>query len=532
MTGFVYTFSLRFAVALLALLLLATAHPSVAEQPDPGTAIQETGAWMPATSVTVTGTVFLPLIMKTWWLVEDMVLVPQGESWIGCDQANSGGYSCNGIGLRRVYLDAYRIDRTEITNQQYAQCVAAGACTRPFSNGSALRPSYYDNPVYAEYPVTWVDYNQASAFCQWAGKRLPTEDEWQKAARGPDDTRPYPWGNQPPNCTLANYWPSPGCIGDTAPATSYLAGASPYGALNMAGNLWEWVQGSVLYGGGGGSSPDDIRVFAHHYENPSYADGPGLGFRCVRPAAPPPTAGDTVLVPAGAFQMGCDPAHNGGFPCKSDELPLHSVYLDAFRIDKTEVTNGQFGQCVAAGACTRPYYSSSSTRPWYYGNPAYADYPVINVSWYQAKDYCTWKGKRLPTEAEWEKAARGVDDTRAFPWGDQPPDCTLANYWGDTACVGDTSAVGSYPAGASPYGALDMAGNVWEWVNDWWQPDYYSISPANSPPGPATGVHKVLRGGGWHVFDLGGSLRVASRGHVEPTYPYNPVFGFRCVGAP
>jgi len=202
-----------------------------------------------------------------------------------------------------------------------------------------------------------------------------------------------------------------------------------------------------------------------------------------------------------------------------DEYPEHEVYLSGYWIDQTEVTNGMYAQCVNEGGCTRPDSAESSTRNSYYGNSAYDNYPVIYVDWYQAEAYCEWVGRELPTEAQWERAARGTDG-RTYPWGNKSPNSGLANF---DRNVGDTTEVGRYPEGASPYGTLDMAGNVWEWVADWY--DSYPSGSVTDPQGPSMGDYRVIRGGSWLNVEL--NFRSANRSGY---YPDNSISdnGFRC----
>ena len=231
-----------------------------------------------------------------------------------------------------------------------------------------------------------------------------------------------------------------------------------------------------------------------------------------------------VKIPAGEFRMG------------NTEEGLQIVYLDAYWIDKTEVTNAQYALCVASGNCEKPANNYSVTRDSYYDNPWYADYPVIFVSWSQADAYCKWAGRRLPTEAEWEKAARGPDG-RIYPWGNAF-DGTLANYcdincnlsWKDDRFddgYADTSPVGNYPDGASVYGILGMAGNVHEWVADWFAP--YPTEYQTNPTGPVSGDDKIMRGGSWG--DDKEHIRSDVRSPINPDN-WMDFIGFRCARSP
>jgi eukaryotic-like serine/threonine-protein kinase len=238
-----------------------------------------------------------------------------------------------------------------------------------------------------------------------------------------------------------------------------------------------------------------------------------------------------VYIPAGIFHM-------GGMDVRRapNEIPDHDVQLDAFWMDQLEVTNAMYGLCVQAGGCTPPQSFKSQRHPEYFDNPEFKDYPVIYVTWGQAKSYCEWAGRHLPTEAEWERAGRG-DDFRTFPWGEDKADGTLANF---NMLAGDTSRVGSYPAGASPFGVLDMAGNVAEWVNDFYSGDYTNAITLN-PVGPleSSSFFRVVRGGSLGDAEI--NIRVSKRssvlGSILSTVPgskaylgdFSPRIGFRCA---
>jgi formylglycine-generating enzyme required for sulfatase activity len=233
-----------------------------------------------------------------------------------------------------------------------------------------------------------------------------------------------------------------------------------------------------------------------------------------------------VLVPAGEFTMGS----NEG---RDDEKPVRRIHLDAYYIDQYEVTIGQYEEFLDANSFDPPPSWTTMAQP------SYENRPVVNVDWKDANNYCKWAGKRLPTEAEWEKAARGTDG-RVYPWGNDPPDPLRANFGKDRATWNNHEAlvpVGQLKDGQSPYGIHDLAGNVWEWVNDWYDPDYYATGPSRNPKGPQSGKFKVIRGGSWDLAPE--SLRSARRDlNIPSTTDYDsPAYrnfnsGFRCAKNP
>lgn len=217
-----------------------------------------------------------------------------------------------------------------------------------------------------------------------------------------------------------------------------------------------------------------------------------------------------VYIPAGSFSMGY-----GG------DAPVHSVNLSGYWIQQTKVTNRMYDQCVKAGICSSPTQELGGPV---FTNPEFASHPVVGVNWDQAQAYCTWIQGSLPTEAQWEKAARGANGN-TYPWGNIEPTCDLLNY---ANCYGRTTNTNNYDAGKSPFGVFDMAGNVFEWVADWYDANYYPTSPADNPTGPASGQYRGVRGSSFETAEE--QVITAIRRFNEPNDSGRDI-GFRCAVA-
>ena len=292
--------------------------------------------------------------------------------------------------------------------------------------------------------------------------------------------------------------------------------------LNITGRTgdWRWLEVELWNNRRGWTlRPLDILVWQLDAQPATPAPPTTL------PAIPTPVPEEMVTIPATTFTMGGPPGLGS-----DDERPAHSVSLSAFEIDRTEVTTGQYWQCVQAGACAPPTHNASSTEPHYLNDPAFDNYPVINIPWTEANNYCIWRGKRLPTEAEWELAAGWEVEKKAkfqWPWGNNP--VQGEGNVGDAA-VGDVAVVGTFPGDKSPVGVMDMAGNVSEWVFDWYKVDYYSVADDTDPVGPTyrrgEGSGRGVRGGTF--ADSLDEARTTNRRHQAEGYGY-PMVGFRCA---
>jgi|GEM_PF-1173298 len=496
-----------------------------------------------------------------------MVYIPEGEFTIG-SPAREG--DADEHPAHKVFLSGYWIGKSEITFSQFDAFCQETGLEKPEDEGWGR----------GERPVIYVSWKEANDFCAWLEKktgfafRLPTEAEWEKAARDR-----FPWGNAAPASHLANFNKY---IMKTNTVGSYPKGASPYGVLDMAGNVWEWLsdwydagyyensqandpqgpqRGSerVVRGGSWAHSAEFVRSANRSQENPNSKLNI-LGFRialsCDRqqldamlgktPGAEPApinaNAQETeysepflkkiagkaekiyqneqsfweaiflknitmIYVPEGEFTIG-SPSNQGD----DDEHPAHKVFVAGFWIGRTEVTFEQYDIF-----CRETGRGNSEDEGWGRGKR-----PAIYVSWNDANDYCAWLTKktglkfRLPREAEWEKAARDY-----YPWGSTLPAAALANFNKNSM---KTSPVGSCPKGASPYGILDMAGNVWEWMGDWYDSGFYRNSPFKNPRGPESGAERVVRGGSW--ANDSEFIRSANRSQEDPASRLN-ILGFR-----
>ena len=438
--------------------------------------------------------------------------VAAGEVTLGVASAPLGARTA----AVRLPVAAFWITRAPVTNAQYsAWCAASGNCPPP--HWQAARPP----AALADHPVTYVDWFAALAYAQGAGARLPSELQWERAARG-DDTRTYPWGDHPPTARHANFGAQ---FGATTPVGTHPDGHSPWGCSDMSGNVWEWTSSlarpypyraddgredlaasgqRVVRGGSYNHAAADIRCSARDRLFPGACDV-YIGMRLVRDIAPP--AGDPhdwVRVPAGHVQLGDGPAGDvagdaaGALPGLG--TPLHQVQVAAFELASTPVTNRQYARFMRETGHAAPAH-------WTGSSPAaqLRDHPVSYVDWHDAAAYCGWLGARLPTEAEWERAARG-DDQRRYPWGETSPDRRFACFNRPQEDTG-TCAVGARRRGAGPFGHLDLAGNVWEWSES-----LHAAYPYDAGDG-----RNLLLGSGRRVL-RGGSCRSEQAVFLECAY--------------
>jgi formylglycine-generating enzyme required for sulfatase activity len=510
----------------------------------------------------------------------ELVHVPAGEFLQGGNDSTPP---------RTVSLGGYYIYRHEVTNRQFKKFVEA---TGYHAEGNWER---WTDGSTLDYPVVMVSWNDADAYCRWAGVKLPTEAQWEKAARGTDG-RVYPWGSRwDPSYCNNRLTPEKARGGKTRflfektgtlPGGSFPRDLSPFGVYDMAGNVSEWtrdvltgeeegdgepggVKDRILKGGSFYGKVEHCRAYERHDNSPDAADT-DYGFRPVwepgmpcpspggspqkspaatpapvlpagkpislEPGRPPPPAlknpadgAEMILIPGGPFTMGASPGDPDALP---EEKPARQVHLGPYYIYRHEVTYGQFARFAQAA-------KYRAEGPWQkHYRPELANHPVAYITWNDAAAYCRWAGGDLPTEAQWEKAARGREGF-VYSWGNHwDPDRANVLETKDPAKLKmrhiyydglGTAPVGAFPGDMSPYGLMDVTGNVIEWCRDWFDPGYYGHGPGKDPQGPPGGTQKVMRGGGW-----GQDRRICRSTYRDRERPgdVDGDFGFRCVVEP
>ena len=400
--------------------------------------------------------------------------------------------------------DGFKVDRKTGAGGTYAQVGTAGADSTGYQDAGLTCATEYYYRVRSYNAMGSSGYagevNAATGTCPAAPSNL-------QAAAVSASRVDLTWSDNSSDESGFQVERKRGTGGFYGPVYSSSAGVTNWSDSGLGGGQTYYYRVSAYYPGGNSVYSNEVSA--------------------ALPAGAAPPSG-MASVPADCFQMG-DPSNVG----LDNERPAHPVCLSAFQMDIKEVANSEYFRCVDTGPCKRPGDTgSASDRSPYYGKTTYANYPVIFISWSQAKTYCEWLEKRLPTEAEWEFAARGGLPGKKYPWGDEDPVCTSGAFNGaqDGSCFApgetahDTAPMGYFAPNG--FGLYDLAGNVSEWVNDWYDAGYYSSSPVLNPTGPGYATYRVLRGGSF--YSNMNDLRVSRRDFDTPA-TQNSTYGFRCV---
>ena len=453
--------------------------------------------------------------------------MPAGPFAMGSDPRTAYPPDADETPRHEVEVAPFRLGRTAVTNAEYRRFVEDTGQRPPSSWPDGRIP-----PGQEDVPVTYVSWHDATRFCAWAGGRLPTEAEWEAAATG-GDGRLWPWGDAPPEARQAVFGRG---IGGPAPVGTP-ASAAPCGALDLAGNVAEWVSSAyrpypydagdgregargdeprVVRGGAYIHGADAIRCAARQPLLPGALDT-YVGFRLALDAAvgagseaPLPV----VAVSGGRVPLGRDPLERRG-AALPDEHPVTLVELEAYEIARAPVTNDDYATFVSDTGHRAPSHWRDDLPPRGAGA-----HPVTWVDHADARAFCAWAGVRLPTEAEWERAARGTDG-RTYPWGEAAPTASHARFGAGTK-TGSTAPADGPHDGIAPCGALGLAGNVWEWVASAYAP--YPYRAGDGREDPASTAERVLRGGSY--ASPAGHLRCAARSRSFPGR-LAPHIGFR-----